>query len=41
MRALSLAAVVAGMLAAPTVLGAAEDPAETSMERGLDAFRRG
>jgi CHAT domain-containing protein/Tfp pilus assembly protein PilF len=39
--ALGLAAVVAGMLAAPTVLGAAEDPAETSMERGLEAFRRG
>jgi CHAT domain-containing protein/Tfp pilus assembly protein PilF len=39
--ALALAAVVAGTLAAPTAVRAAEDPAETSMERGLEAFRRG
>src|SRR5512145_3140327 len=39
--ALALAAVVAGTLAAPTALRAAEEPAETSMERGLEAFRRG
>jgi CHAT domain-containing protein/Tfp pilus assembly protein PilF len=41
LRALALAAVVAGTLAAPTTLSAAEDQAETSMERGLEAFRRG
>jgi CHAT domain-containing protein/Tfp pilus assembly protein PilF len=41
LRALALAAVVAGTLAAPTILWAAEDQAETSMERGLEAFRRG